>query len=119
MRGIRLIETRRGRSLRRDSTSAERILWRHLKERNLSGYKFVRREPIGPYIADFVYRDVKLIIEIDGVTHSSDEEMAADQRRTRFLEDCGYRVIRFTNEAVFENVDGILECILVELQKAN
>ena len=117
MRGIRLIETRRARSLRRDATSAERILWQHLKGRNLSGFKFVRQEPIGPYIADFACRNAKLVIEIDGATHSSDEEIAVDKWRTEFLEKNGFRVIRFTNEAVFESIDGVCETILAEVRK--
>ncbi len=73
--------------------------------------------PIGPYIADFACRDAKLVVEIDGATHSSDEEIAADNRRTEFLEKHGFRVIRFTNEAVFESVDGVCETILAELRK--
>ncbi len=116
MRGIRLIETRRARGFRRDATGAERILWQKLKGRSLSGFKFVRQEPIGPYIADFVCRDAKLIVEIDGATHSSDEEIAADNRRTEFLDKHGFRVIRFINEAVFESVDGVLQIILTKLQ---
>lgn len=117
MRGIRLIETCRARGLRRDSTNAERILWRKLKGRSLSGFKFVRQEPIGPYIADFVCRDAKLVVEIDGATHSSDDEVAADIRRTELLEKHGFHVVRFTNEAVFENVDGVLQLILIELRQ--
>jgi very-short-patch-repair endonuclease len=78
MRGIRLLETRRARSLRRDAIGAERILWQHLKGRSPSGFKFVRQMPIGPYIADFVCREAKLVVEIDGATHSSAEEIAND-----------------------------------------
>jgi very-short-patch-repair endonuclease len=117
MRGVRLIETRRARSLRRNSTNAERTLWQHLKGRNLAGFKFVRQEQIGPYIVDFLCRETKLIIEIDGATHSTDEEIAADAHRTRFLEGLGFRIIRFTNEAVFESAEGVLQIILAELQK--
>ncbi|MGB8276536.1 MAG: DUF559 domain-containing protein [Methylovirgula sp.] len=118
MRGIRFIETRRARSLRREATSAEGILWQRLKGRNLAGFKFVRQLPIGPYIADFACRETKLVIEIDGATHSADEEIAADKRRTQFLNELGFRVVRFTNEAVFESADGVLQVILAELQKA-
>ncbi|MGB8276677.1 MAG: DUF559 domain-containing protein [Methylovirgula sp.] len=116
MRGIRLIETRRARSLRRMSTSAERILWQQLKGRSLAGFKFVRQVSIGPYFADFLCREIKLVIEIDGATHSTDEEIAADLRRTRFLEEQGFRVMRFTNEAVFESAEGVLAAILAKLQ---
>lgn len=119
MRGLRLLETRRARSLRRDATSAERILWQHLKGRALSGFKFVRQMPIGPYIADFVCREMKLVVEIDGATHSSDEEIAADNRRTQSLEELGFRVIRFTNAAVFESAEGVMQLILLELQKSS
>ena len=117
MRGIRLIETRRARSLRRDATSAERMLWHSLKDRGLGGFEFVRQAPIGPYIADFLCREEKLVVEIDGATHSSDEEVAADARRTCVLGEGGYRVIRFTNEAVFESSEGVCQTILVELRK--
>jgi very-short-patch-repair endonuclease len=119
MRGVRIIETQRARGLCRDSTKAERILGQHLKGRGLGGFKFVRQQPIGPYITDFVCRETKLVIEIDGATHSSDQEIAADSRRTHFLEGLGFRIIRFTNEAVFESTDGVLEVILAALQKAH
>jgi very-short-patch-repair endonuclease len=117
MRGIRLIETRRARSLRREATGAERMLWQCLKDRRLDGFKFVRQAPIGPYIADFLCREAKLVVELDGATHSTDEEIAADRRRTRVLGEEGYHVIRFTNEAVFESSEGVCETILVELRK--
>ncbi len=116
MRGMHLIETRRARSLRRGSTSAERVVWQHLKGRSLNGFKFVRQAPIGPYIVDFLCRETKLIIEIDGATHSTEEEIAADGRRTAFLERRGFRVIRFTNQAVFESADGVLQLILQTLK---
>jgi len=111
MRGLRLLATRRARELRRLSPAAERILWSRLKNRALLGVKFVRSEPIGPYFADFACRSTKLVIEIDGATHSTDEEIAHDRRRTAFLVTEGYRVVRFTNEQVYENVDAVLEAI--------
>jgi very-short-patch-repair endonuclease len=117
MRGLRFIETRRARELRDGSTSAERILWQRLRNRSLAGFKFVRQAPIGPYIADFLCRETKLVVEIDGATHSTDEEIASDNRRTRFLEEQGFCIIRFTNEAVFESSDGVLEAILARLEK--
>ena len=117
MRGLHFIETHRARSLRRNSTNTERVLWQRLKNRNLCGFKFIRQAPIGPYIADFLCRDMKLVVEIDGATHSSDEEMASDQRRTSFFEEHGFRVMRFTNEAVYESVEGVLEIILAGLRK--
>ena len=113
MRGLELLETRRARALRRDAPDAERIVWRHLKNRQLGGFKFVRQEPIGPFIADFVCREKKLVIEIDGATHSSEEEIARDARRTTFLEGLGYRVLRFSNEQVFENIAALEEILRV------
>ena len=81
MRGLRIAETRRARELRGDAPSAERVVWRRLRGRQLGGWKFVRQEPIGPYFADFVCREMKLIIEIDWATHSTDEESAHAARR--------------------------------------
>jgi len=118
MRGLRFIETRRARDLRRMSTSAERVLWQHLKGRSLAGFKFVRQAPIGAYIVAFLCREAKLVVEVDGATHSTDEEIAADNRRTQFLEERGFRVIRITNEAVFESAEGVREVILAGLQKS-
>jgi very-short-patch-repair endonuclease len=109
MRGLRLLETRRARELRRLSPAAERILWARLKNSGVQGVKFVRSEPIGPYIADFACRSAKLVVEIDGATHSTDEEIARDRRRTAFLEAQGYRVARFANAQVFENVEAVVD----------
>ena len=109
MRGLRLLKTRRARELRRLSPAAERIVWARLKNRGLQGVKFVRSEPIGPYFADFACRSAKLVVEIDGATHSTDEELALDTRRTAFLEAEGYRVVRFSNAQVFDNVEAIVD----------
>jgi len=115
MRGLRFIETRRARDLRRNATSAEKIIWARLKNRGLGGFKFVRQEPIGPFIADFACREGKLVVEIDGETHSTDEELVADARRTAFLNASGYEVIRFTNQQVYENADAVADAILAAL----
>jgi very-short-patch-repair endonuclease len=71
--------------------------------------------PIGPYFADFSCRDEMLIVEVDGATHGTDEEVRRDEARTAFLIRHGYHVIRFTNAEVFENLDGVLETILAVL----
>jgi very-short-patch-repair endonuclease len=105
------------RSLRQTETLPEKKLWEALRNRNCGGFKFVRQAPIGPYIADFACRDKKLIVELDGWTHSTPEEMAHDERRTVFLKTEGYRVIRFTNEAAMQGMDGLLTLILEELKK--
>ena len=76
------------------------------------GFKFVRQEPIGIYFADFVCRERKLVIEVDGETHSTEKELAQDCQRTAYLEANGYRVIRFTNSQLFENVEAVEQAIL-------
>ncbi len=112
MRGPRVFPTERARKLRRESPTAERIVWSRLRAHRLAGFKFVRQEPVGPYFADFACREAKLIVEIDGATHSSDAEIANDRRRTALLETMGYRVLRFSNAQVFENVAGLCEEIM-------
>jgi very-short-patch-repair endonuclease len=117
MRGPDGEQTERARSLRRSQTQAEARLRRRLRNRGLNGYKFSRQEPIGPYIADFVCREQKLVVELDGATHSTNEELAHDSRRTGFLAASGYFVQRFFNEEIYNNLDGVLETILVRLER--
>jgi very-short-patch-repair endonuclease len=99
------------RKLRRDSTDAEQRLWRHLRSRQLEGAKFVRQFPIGPHVADFACRDAHLAVELDGGQHSPE----ADAPRTEIIEAFGYRVLRFWNNDVLQNTDGVLEAIRQEL----
>ncbi|MBG1233158.1 endonuclease domain-containing protein [Aestuariivirga litoralis] len=106
----------RARSLRREATAAENKLWDHLRNRQLNNAKFVRQEPIGPYIADFACRSAKLVIEIDGVTHETPEEIVHDLKRTAFLQERRYRVIRFRNEDVFGDLAPVLEAISLHLR---
>jgi very-short-patch-repair endonuclease len=117
MRGLRLVEARRARELRQDQTEAERRLWRRLRNRALGGFKFARQEPIGPHFADFVCREEKLVIEIDGATHSTDDERCGDAAREQVLHDRGYRVARFGNDEVYRNIEGVLETILAALER--
>ena len=107
---------RRARRLRREQTEAEKRLWGYLRDRRLGGFKFVRQEPVGPFVADFLCRERMLIIEIDGVTHSEDHQLARDARRTVYLEKQGYRVMRAWNIEVFNNLDGVLNSILLALE---
>jgi len=100
--------TTRARRLRQSMTNVERILWRALREA-LPDYHWRKQVPFGPYIADFCSHGAKLIIEVDGSQHSG--AMGRDACRTRFLESEGYRVIRFWNNEVTENLDGVLERI--------
>jgi very-short-patch-repair endonuclease len=93
-------------------TKAEVVLWSRLREANVHGFKFRRQHPIGPYIADFVHIRGRLVIEIDGATHWTVEELMHDRRREAFLREKGWKVLRFTNQDVFENVAGVTEQIL-------
>jgi len=104
----------RARVLRQDMTIAENRMWYFLRNRRLNGYKFVREYVIGNYIADFVCRDKKLIVEIDGGQHM--EAAVYDQRRTRYLTANGYKVVRFWNNEVLLNVQIVLETILRSLE---
>nr|WP_299726550.1 endonuclease domain-containing protein [Devosia sp.] len=102
-------------TLRANSTDAERKLWSSLRARQLLGHKFVRQQPVGPYIADFACREADLIIELDGGQHSeSDRDIA----RTAAIATHGYAVIRFWNNDVLTNLDGVLQCIVDHLSKA-
>ena len=104
------------RILRREETIAEKRLWEQLRNRTLEGFKFSRQVPIGPYVADFICRDRRLIVEADGATHSTEEELANDNRRTGFLKSEGYTVIRFQNDEILNGMDEVLTLILQALR---
>ena len=114
MRGANDKKTQRSRRLRRDCTQAELKLWNRLRARAIDGCKFVRQEPIGPFIVDFVCRERRLVIEVDGGQHATD---ARDAVRDRWLRDQRYRVLRFWNNDVLGNIDGVLETIAMALQQ--
>ena len=101
--------TARSRELRQNATPAERRLWARLRARQVTGVRFNRQFPIGPFICDFVSRGANLIIEVDGGQHEANAE--ADRRRAAYLKSEGYRVIRFWNNDVLENTDGVVEVI--------
>lgn len=100
--------TKLAKSLRNNSTNAERRLWRHLSKRQLNGLKFSRQMPVGPYVCDFLCRELKLIVEVDGGQHCDNPK---DERRAAYLQSEGYRVIRFWNNDVLENLEGVLTMI--------
>ena len=100
----------RVRSSRKNMTDAENRIWYFLRGRHLNGYKFIREHKVGMYIADFVCRQKKIIIEVDGGQHA--DAIEYDERRTKFLEDNGYKVFRVWNNEVFANIEGVLEAIL-------
>jgi very-short-patch-repair endonuclease len=98
----------RAKDLRRDLTLAERKLWSILRSRQMNGAKFRRQQPIGPFIGDFVCQEHRLIIEADGGQHAGSEH---DVRRTALLEAKGYRVLRFWNNDILSNLDGVAQMI--------
>ncbi len=98
-------------------TDAETVIWECLKNKQLENYKFRRQHIIGQYIADFVCLKQRLIIEIDGKVHQLPENIESDKIRTLWLEDKGFKVLRFTNEEVLGNIDHIIETIKVEIEQ--
>ena len=102
----------KAKQLRRDMTKAERALWSILRNSQLNGAKFRRQQPIGPFIADFACQERQLIIEADGGQHAIGE---SDANRTRFLENKGYRLLRFWNNDVLSNLDGVAATISAAL----
>ena len=126
MRGKDQKRAERARSLRRAHTRRidprvrasarpeDRLLWTHIRDRRLGGFKFARQEPIDRYYVDFVCRKRRLIIELDGGQHA---ESLEDRHRDRALRALGYRVIRIWNSDVIENLDGVLQNLLSELDK--
>ena len=97
-------------------TDAERRLWKHLRACRLSGYKFRRQQPLGKYIVDFVCFEKKLIIEVDGGQHQ--QEKKYDQKRTNWLQEEGFTVIRFWNDVVLKQTQQVLEEILRKLESS-
>ena len=90
-------------------------LWRRIRSRQLGGFKFVRQEPVDRYYVDFVCRERRLIVELDGGQHAAS---SVDRQRDRALCALGYRVIRIWNNDVIENLDGVLQRLLSELEKS-
>ncbi len=95
-------------------TDAERKLWYKLRELNAQGYHFRRQAPFRYYFLDFVEHTAKIVIELDGSQHGFDDHAARDRVRDEILRGEGYRVLRFFNSAVFENIDGVVRLIVRE-----
>ncbi|MBK1868010.1 endonuclease domain-containing protein [Aestuariivirga sp. YIM B02566] len=104
------------RRLRRVQTPAEARLWSGLRDRRLQNHKFTRQYPIGPYTVDFLCREARLVVEVDGVTHSTDEEIAYDDRRSAYLELQGYRILRILNDDIYRRFDDVMDMILLALE---
>ncbi len=101
----------KARELRKNSTDAERILWSELRDHRLNGIGFRRQVPIKNYIADFACHAAKLVVELDGGQHFSDQAERADAARSAVIEARGFRVLRFSNHDVMTNRAGVLETI--------
>ena len=108
--------TTRAKQLRNTSPTPERLLWQQLRARKL-GHKFSRQMPIGPYFADFLCRELNLIIEIDGETH--DQRAAYDQHREDYCCSLGYKILRFTNADVMKSLEGVITHIQTTLAQAH
>ena len=98
------------RNLRRSQSDAERILWSRLRRSQLNGVRFRRQQPVGNYIVDFISFEKRIIIEIDGSQHI--ELTKNDRARTEYLVSRGYRVIRFWNTDIMQNIEGVIDEIL-------
>jgi very-short-patch-repair endonuclease len=106
----------RSQQLREDMTAAEGFLWSKIRMKQLNGYWFYRQKPVGEYIADFYCPKAKLVIEVDGGQHFSDEKIEYDRVRNKYMEGLGLVVKRFTNIEVLTNIEGVLEIIENELE---
>ena len=109
------MSTERARALRKNLTGTERVLWRHIRQRQVGGYKFRRQQPLGRYIVDFVCLEKRLIVELDGGQHA--EQVLSDTARTAWLETQGFRVLRFWNNEVLSEIESVKEAIREALQQ--
>lgn len=103
-----------GRALRKRSTEAERLLWRHLRMKQLEGLKFRRQQPFDKYIVDFICFEKRLIIEVDGAHHA--DQNNSDKEKDMYLKQCGFRILRFWNNEVLKNTGGVLAVIRDEIR---
>jgi very-short-patch-repair endonuclease len=105
------IQRARAKQLRRAMMRAKTLLWRHLKAHQLAALGFRRQSPMGNYIADFVAHSCKLVIEVDGESHDFESRLRHDGRRDEWFASRGYRVLRFTNDDVMKNLEGVVVAI--------
>ena len=101
----------RAKQFRQTMTPAETLLWRYLKANRIDGLGFRRQVPVRKYIADFVCFSAKLIVELDGESHDFEERRKADQTRDAFFVSEGFQILRFSNEQVMSNLEGVVELI--------
>ena len=108
------MRTSKARELRKNPTDAERLLWMYLRYRQINVHKFRRQRPIGQYVVDFVCLEKALVIELDGGQHS--QQVVYDSQRSRWLEAQGFRVLRFWNNQVLEEIETVKAAILEALE---
>lgn len=101
--------------LRRHMTEGENTLWRHLRAHRLNGGKFKRQQPMGPYVVDFVHFGARLIVEADGGQHNG---ALHDEKRDAWLREQGFKVLRFWNNEIANNLAGVLETIMAAVAAA-
>jgi very-short-patch-repair endonuclease len=101
--------TKVAKNLRKKSTDAERLLWRHLRAKRLAGFKFRRQQPIENFVVDFICFENRLVIEVDGGHHQLEKDK--DTKRDNWLKEQDFRVLRFWNNEVLRNIEGVLEVI--------
>ena len=104
------------RELRNKATDAEKLLWRHLRGRQLNGFKFRRQRPMGTYVCDFVCLEAGVVVELDGRQHATNAPY--DSHRDAYLKAHGYRVLRFWNGQVFSETDAVVETICQALHRS-
>jgi very-short-patch-repair endonuclease len=112
------VQRTRAKQLRREMTRAETLLWRHLKANRFAGLGFRRQSPMGNYIADFVSHACKPVIEVDGESHDFEERVRQDEVRDQWFASRGYRVLRFTNDDVMKNLEGVVIAIGLAAEQA-
>jgi very-short-patch-repair endonuclease len=117
MRSEQPWKTNRARVLRANTTAAESKLWQALRNRRLAGYRFARQVAIDTFFVDFLCREARLIVEVDGATHGEDDERQRDAARTAALQRLFYRIYRVSNDDVMRNLSGVLNGLLHELER--
>ena len=106
----------RARDLRKNGTKSEAYLWKFVLSKRLLGYKFLRQRPVLNFIADFMCPELLLIIEADGITHYNDEAKIKDANRQKILEEAGFRVLRFDDFVIIENIGFVNEIVKNEIE---
>ncbi len=108
--------------LRKNMTKAEACLWKYaLSARKLQGHQFRRQRPVLNYIADFMCKELMLIIEVDGITHHFDETAVKDEKKTKDLQEAGFKIVRLTDDEVLNNINGVvqyLENVIAEIERS-